>query len=284
MLRQENCSRVVCRSSAAGLGTQIRSRMSLLCLQSAVIGILVFISRSQIVLIIRPVKQTVFVVEDDQDIARLVGLHLEQAGFVVRLHFSAARVLIDAEEHPPALFLLDVMLPGSDGTLLCQQIRRSELLRRIPVIFLTARNSEADKIAGLELGADDYITKPFSPRELVARVRAVLRRFESEIPAQPLIFGGLEIDPASMLVRVQGKVVSTTATEFRLLAHLAQNPRRVFTREQVLDAVWKDTAYVTLRSVDVYIRRLREKIELNPDDPRFLITVRGAGYRFEAEK
>src|SRR6185312_15276762 len=124
------------------------------------------------------VKQTVFVVEDDQDIARLVGLHLERAGFVVRMYFSAARVLIDAEDHPPALFLLDVMLPGGDGTLLCQRIRRSEALRRIPVIFLTARNSEADKIAGLELGADDYITKPFSPRELVARVRAVLRRFE----------------------------------------------------------------------------------------------------------
>jgi len=230
------------------------------------------------------VRPTIFVVEDDADIRKLVALHLESAGFAVRTYGAASGVIADAEGHPPALFLLDIMLPGSDGVSLCKQIRRSDALRKAPVIFLTARNSEADKIAGLELGADDYITKPFSPRELVARIRAVLRRFDSDLPAGPMRFGRLEIDTASMVVRIAGEPVPTTATEFRLLAYLAGNPRRVFTREQLLDAVWKDTSYVTLRSVDVYIRRLREKIEVDADDPRNLITVRGAGYRFEAER
>ena len=148
---------------------------------------------------------------------------------------------------------------------------------RRPVIFLTAKSGEADRILGLELGADDYIPKPFSPRELVARVKAVLRRFERPLSQSPLKVGEIEIDPSAMTLTVRGKAVGTTATEFRLLDYFARHIGRVFTRDQLLDSVWRDTAYVTPRSVDVYVRRIREKIEPDPESPRYLKTVRGAG-------
>jgi two-component system phosphate regulon response regulator PhoB len=153
-----------------------------------------------------------------------------------------------------------------------------------PIIFLTARTTEADRVVGLEIGADDYITKPFSPRELVARVKAVMRRFEQPLAPSTVKAGDLEIDSGAMLLNVRGKLVTTTATEFRLIEYLARHPGRVFTRDQLLDAVWRDTAFVTPRSVDVYVRRLREKIERDPENPRHLKTVRGAGYRFEVPK
>jgi two-component system phosphate regulon response regulator PhoB len=150
-----------------------------------------------------------------------------------------------------------------------------------PIIFLTAKSAESDRISGLDAGADDYITKPFSPREVVARVHAVLRRFER--PMQPALIqaGELKIDPAAMVVSVKERPVAMTATEFRLLEHLARNAGRVFTRDQILDSVWRDTQYVTPRSVDVYVRKIREKVERDPENPRFIKTVRGAGYRFE---
>ena len=151
----------------------------------------------------------------------------------------------------------------------------------VPVIFLTAKSSEADRVLGLELGADDYIAKPFSPRELVARVKAVLRRFERPLPPSPMKVGDIEIDPSAMILTVRGSLVPTTATEFRLLDYFARHKGRVFTRDHLLDSVWRDTAYVTPRSVDVYVRRIREKIEPDPENPRYLKTVRGAGYRFE---
>ncbi len=229
-------------------------------------------------------KQTVFVVEDDRDIAQLVRHHLEGAGFGVRAFPAATGVLAEAEKHPPALFLLDVMVPGGDGFALCTRIRERQSLAGTPVIFLTARTSEADRVAGLELGADDYVTKPFSPRELVARVRAVLRRFEKPLGPAKIKSGDLEIDGGAMSLLVRGKPVTTTATEFRLIHYLASHPGKVFSREQLLDAVWRDVAFVTPRSVDVYVRRLREKIEREPESPVHLRTVRGAGYKFEAPK
>ena len=188
------------------------------------------------------------------------------------------------EGQRPALFILDIMVPGKDGLELCRQIRQIPVLAATPVIFLTAKSGEADRILGLELGADDYIPKPFSPRELVARVKAVLRRFERPLSQAPVKIGDIEIDPGAMTLAVRGNPVTTTATEFRLLDYFARHIGRVFTRDQLLDSVWRDTAYVTPRSVDVYVRRIREKIEPDPENPRYLKTVRGAGYRFEAPK
>ena len=230
------------------------------------------------------VQRLVFVVEDDSDIARLVRHQLQAADFAVRVFGAANSVLADALNERPSLFLLDIMIPGGDGLELCRQIRQTPALTSIPVIFLTAKAAESDRVIGLEIGADDYVTKPFSPRELVARVRAVLRRFEQPLAAATLKAGDVEIDSGAMSLTVRGKTVTTTATEFRLLEYLARHPGRVFTRDQLLDAVWRDTAFVTPRSVDVYVRRLREKIERDPESPRHLRTVRGAGYRFEVPK
>ena len=230
-------------------------------------------------------KQKLFVVEDDADIARLVRHHLESAGYRVRVYATTQAVLADALKERPALLLLDIMVPGGDEIALCRQIRQSgETLRGTPIVFMTARTSEADRIRGLEIGADDYITKPFSPRELVARVKAVLRRCEA--PPAPAVIrtGELEIDALAMVLTVRGAVITATATEFRLLHYLARHAGRVFTRDQILDAVWKDTAFVSPRSVDVYVRKLRAKIEVDPEEPRYLRTVRGAGYRFESPK
>ena len=153
-----------------------------------------------------------------------------------------------------------------------------------PVIFLTAKTGEPDRVLGFELGADDYISKPFSPREVVARVKAVLRRFERPLAPEVVEFEDLVIDCGAMTLTVRGELVATTATEFRLLDYLARHPGRVFSRDQLLDAVWRETAFVTPRSVDVYVRRLREKIEKDPEQPQYLRTVRGAGYRFGAAK
>ena len=229
-------------------------------------------------------KPSIFVVEDDPDISRLVRLHLEGAGFGVRVSPTGATVIADSERQRPSLFLLDIMVPGKDGLELCRQIRQTPTLAMVPVIFLTAKSAEADRVLGLELGADDYIPKPFSPRELIARVKAVLRRFERPLSPGPVRAGEVEIDPSAMTLMVRGKPVTTTATEFRLLDHFARHIGRVFTRDQLLDSVWRDTSYVTPRSVDVYVRRIREKIEADPENPRYLKTVRGAGYRFEVPK
>ena len=222
--------------------------------------------------------------EDEADIAHLLRHHLEGAGFLVRLFSTANSVLAEAEKQKPLLFLLDVMVPGGDGYDLCRQIRGRQTIAMTPVIFLTAKTGEPDRVLGFELGADDYITKPFSPREVVARVKAVLRRFERPLAPEVVQFEDLVIDSGSMTLTVRGEVVPTTATEFRLLDFLARHPGRVFTRDQVLDAVWRETSFVTPRSVDVYVRRLREKIEKDPEQPQYLRTVRGAGYRFGASK
>lgn len=231
-----------------------------------------------------PMKPLIFVVEDEDDIARLVKHHLEAAGFQVRIFATAGIVIAEAERDKPVLFLLDIMIPGGDGFELCRRIRQNPPIAMTPVIFLTAKSSESDRVLGLELGADDYVGKPFSPRELIARVKAVLRRFERPLAPEVIATGDIEIDSGAMTLKVRGKQVATTATEFRLLEYMARHPGRVFTRDQLLDAVWRDTAYVTPRSVDVYVRRIREKIEKDAEEPLYLRTVRGAGYRFEALK
>jgi len=175
------------------------------------------------------------------------------------------------------------MVPGHSGFEVCRKIRESTDLASVPIIFLTARAGEEDRVRGLDLGADDYITKPFGTRELTARVRAVLRRFEQPVTTS-ITAPDFELHSESMTLTVRGKLTDVTATEFRLLHFLASHPGRVYSRDQVLDAVWRDLSFVTPRSVDVYIRRLREKIEPDPEDPKYLKTVRGAGYKFEAAK
>lgn len=229
-------------------------------------------------------SQTIVVLEDDQDISRLVRYHLEAAGFTVRTYPTVGTIVADAEREPPAVFLLDIMVPGGDGMDVCRRLRKNPSLSSIPIIFLTARAAENDRVLGLELGADDYITKPFGTRELVARVKAVLRRFERPASSPILKFENIEIDGAAMQLRVSGELVTTTATEFRLLDYLARHPGRVFSRDHLLDAVWGDARFVTPRSVDVYVRRIREKIETDAEEPRYLKTMRGAGYRFEMPK
>jgi two-component system phosphate regulon response regulator PhoB len=234
------------------------------------------------------VSQVVFVLEDDADIRRLVQYQLEGAGYVVRAYPAVGSIVQDAERQRPALFLLDIMVPGGDGLDLCRRLRLNPMLASVPIIFLTARAGENDRVHGLELGADDYITKPFAMRELLARVKAVLRRFERPTETQGassvLNIDTLEIDGNSMQLRVNNELVTTTATEFRLLDYLARHPGRVFSRDHLLDAVWGDARFVTPRSVDVYVRRIREKIEVDPETPRFLKTMRGAGYRFDLPK
>jgi two-component system phosphate regulon response regulator PhoB len=227
----------------------------------------------------------IFLLEDDLDIARLVRHNLEATGFRVRSFTTTANVLADARKERPSLILLDIMVPGGDGMDLCRQIRQAgSPLAGTPIVFLTAKTSETDRVHGLESGADDYITKPFSPRELVARIKAVLRRAEAPLALASVHVGELEIDANAMTLTVRGEMVTTTATEFRLLHYLARHAGRVFTRDQILDAVWTETTYVSPRSVDVYMRKLREKIEIDPEHPRYLRTVRGTGYRFEVPK
>ncbi len=229
-------------------------------------------------------NQTIFVLEDDTDIARLIQHNLQSAGYAVRLFSTPTNLLSDAERQPPAMFLLDIMVPGGDGLDVCRRLRNHAALSSIPIIFVTARAGENDRVLGLELGADDYITKPFAPRELLARVKAVLRRFERPSTPSVISFEDVVIDASAMQLKVRGEITTTTATEFRLLDYLARHPGRVFSRDHLLDAVWGDARFVTPRSVDVYVRRIREKIETDPENPRYLKTVRGAGYRFEVPR
>jgi two-component system phosphate regulon response regulator PhoB len=229
-------------------------------------------------------KALIFVVEDEADIARLIAFHLDSAGYRTRIFPSSAGVIEQAMLECPSLFLLDIMIPGGSGLDLCRRIRQAQPLAEAHIIFLTAKANEADRVKGLELGGDDYITKPFSPRELVARVRAVLRRSRDSVHRDVIKLGEIEIDSSSMILKIAGHNVPTTTREFRLLDYLARHATRVFTRDQLLDAVWSEGSFVTPRSVDVYVRRLREKIEPDPESPSYLKTVRGIGYRFDVPK
>ena len=224
----------------------------------------------------------IYVVEDDPDVSHLIEHNLRTAGYEVSTFFSGAPVVPQAAMAQPALFLLDIMLPGISGFDLCRQIRQHQQLAKTPVIFLSARTQEPDRLQAFDVGGDGYITKPFSPRELIARIRNVLRVPPEAHSREIIQLGDLEIDVASMTVRVEGRAVLTTVREFRLLEYLARHQGRVFTRDQLLDAVWKEGAFVTPRSIDVFVRRLREKIEPDPKQPRYLKTLRGIGYRFEA--
>src|ERR1700730_14339160 len=231
----------------------------------------------------REAMKRILVIEDDKDIVELVRYNLEKDGYQVVASGDGATGLAQIRKAPPDLVILDLMLPKLAGLDICKEVRRDVSLNRLPILILTAKGEEADRVVGLELGADDYVTKPFSPRELAARVKALLRRAEPGTPSEkPIEVGGLRIDPAAYRATRAGKPVPMSTLEFRLLYFLAARPNRVFTRDQLLDAVWGTERFVTPRSVDVYIRRLREKVESDADHPSFLKTVRGAGYMFES--
>jgi DNA-binding response OmpR family regulator len=183
--------------------------------------------------------------------------------------------------HAASLVVLDILLPDLDGLEICKRMRADERLKSVPVIFLTAKGEEIDRVLGLEIGADDHVVKPFSPRELVARVKAVLRRQERVVePAEVLEAGDLRLDARTQEVTVHAQAVELSTLEFKLLYFLVSHPRRILSRDRLLDEVWGRDRFVTPRTVDVHIRRLREKIEAEPSRPQFLQTVRGSGYRF----
>ncbi|MFJ6050662.1 response regulator transcription factor [Streptomyces sp. NPDC092307] len=235
---------------------------------------------------------SVLVVDDDPTVSEVVAGYLERAGFAVRLAADGPAGLRAAQEHRPDLMVLDLMLPGMDGLEVCRRLRAGENGRRpVPVIMLTARGDEDDRILGLEVGADDYVTKPFSPRELVLRVRSVLRRAQAGAPAGApeggpqggprLSVAGLVLDPAARRVHKEGRELALTLREFDLLAYFLGHPGQVCDRERLMREVW-GWDFGDLSTVTVHVRRLRGKIEDDPGNPQLIRTVWGAGYRFEA--
>lgn len=226
----------------------------------------------------KKIKQRILVVDDEPDTLELIEFNLRAAGYEVSAAADGAEAIRKAREGAPDLIVLDLMLPELDGLEVCKVLRSNPGTSRIPIVMVTARAAEVDRILGLELGARDYVTKPFSPRELVLRIRNLLREEENEEGAQAFTFGELCIDVPRHLVTVGGQAIDLTATEFRLLTVLAQRRERVQSREQLLQDVWHYESVIDTRTVDTHIRRLREK--LGPA-ARFLDTVRGVGYRFK---
>lgn len=226
----------------------------------------------------------VLVVDDEQSVTEVVSLYLQREGFKVRVARNGTDALAAIHHTKPALIVLDVMLPQVDGLEIIRRLRQNPGFDT-PIIMLTARGQETDRIYGLELGADDYVTKPFSPAELVSRVKAVLRRTHGRGKLgeheHPLDYGTLRIDPNTRQVVVHGQEVELTATEFNLLWFMASHPRQVFKRNQLLEHVWGFSEYVDPSTVTVHIRRLREKIEKDPGNPVWLLTMWGVGYKFE---
>jgi DNA-binding response OmpR family regulator len=229
-------------------------------------------------------EQRILVVDDEPQVLEVLKLYLSRDGFQVSTAPDGAAALAAFDVHQPDLVVLDLMLPQMDGLEVFHRLRARRLT---PVIMLTAKGEELDRILGLELGADDYIVKPFSPREVVARVRNVLRRAvppeEEESQDKPIAYGDLRIDPQTHTAQVKNRTIELTGKEFDLLYFLAQHPGRVFTRAQLLDHVWGYEFYGDASTVTVHVRRLREKIETDPSKPQYVITVWGVGYKFEKE-
>jgi two-component system phosphate regulon response regulator PhoB len=227
-------------------------------------------------------KVRILLVEDDPALVELLVYHFERKEFEVQTTADGEEALILARESPPDLVLLDWMTEGISGIEVCRRLRRRPETANIPIIMLTARVEEADRIRGLETGADDYVTKPFSPRELIARVGAVLRRVRPALAGEQLSYGGVEMDLVGHKVRRGGQVVPLGPTEFRLLRHFLEHPGRVFSRERLLDSVWGRDSEIELRTVDVHIRRLRKAMNAG-DRADIIRTVRSAGYALDAE-
>jgi two-component system response regulator ResD len=224
-------------------------------------------------------RGSILVVDDEPTITEVVSRYLERAGYATRVAADGPDALRLAGEALPDLVVLDLMMPGMDGLEVMRRLRERE---RVSVILLTAKGEHSDRIIGLRLGADDYVVKPFSPAELVARVDAVLRRVEhSPKLEEPIVFEELDLDPVSRRVTVRGEEAQLTVREYELLLHLMRHPGQVFSRDQLMDAVWQYSFYTDTSTVTVHVRRLRSKIEVDPSNPRWLQTVWGVGYRFQ---
>jgi two-component system phosphate regulon response regulator PhoB len=226
--------------------------------------------------------KSILIIEDEKDIVDLVEYHLRQSGFTVIRSLDGPSGLEQARKEPPSLIILDLMLPGMDGKDICRALKSNPLTQSIPILMLTAKGEEADRVIGFELGADDYVTKPFSPRELVLRVKAILRRKEVHPEGEKVIqIGDLLIDIDRHHVSIKKSPIKLTSTEFKLLVELASKRGRVQTREHLLDRVWGYTYEGYARTVDTHVRRLREKMGPSGD---YIETIRGVGYRFREEK
>jgi DNA-binding response OmpR family regulator len=223
-----------------------------------------------------PIVQRILIVDDEPKITQLVRDYLERSGFAVVTARDGREAVMRARTDRPDLIVLDLGLPDLDGLDVTRQLRRDS---QVPIIMLTARDDEADLVAGLELGADDYVTKPFSPRELVARVRAVLRRQAGEVGGEVLRAGDLELDVPKMRAEVSGRAIDLTTTEFQLLVALGRQPGRIFTRGQLLDAIHGVAFETYERAIDAHVKNIRRKLEPDPRRPRYLLTVYGVGYR-----
>ena len=227
-------------------------------------------------------KPVLLLVEDDRALADLLLWHFDKEGYEVVRTADGDEALLLAEERPPDLVILDWMIEGVSGIEVCRRLRRRSGTAHVPIIMLTARGEESDRIRGLQTGADDYVTKPFSPRELIARVGAVLRRVRPALAGELLTYGDIEMDVDAHRVRRGGRVIPLGPTEFRLLKHFLEHPARVFSRERLLEAVWSHDADIDARTVDVHVRRLRQA--LNADSrPDLIRTVRSAGYSLDVE-
>lgn len=227
-------------------------------------------------------NRTIMIVDDEPAIREMVDFALRKAGFETVLAADAREALEGVADSKPDLLLLDWMLPDISGVEIARRLKKDELTSKLPIIMLTARTEENDKIRGLEVGADDYVTKPFSPRELIARIQAVLRRFEPQSTEDVLSVGNLELDPSSHRVQYNGMELKLGPTEYRLLHFFMSHPERVFSRAQLLDRVWGQNVYIEERTVDVHIRRLRKELSAHGCD-KMIQTVRGAGYRFSSQ-
>jgi two-component system alkaline phosphatase synthesis response regulator PhoP len=225
----------------------------------------------------------ILIVDDEQDIVELISYNLEKEGFSTIKAYDGVSVFNIIATKKPDLLILDLMLPGMNGLDICKKIRANPATADLPIIMLTAKGDELDKIIGLEIGADDYITKPFSVKELVARVRTILRRSQDRPKTalqEQFSYKGMAINYSSCTVKIDGKPVTLSPTELKLLFFFSRNPGRVYSRNQLLDQVWGDDTFITDRAVDVHIRRLRSQIEKDVENPRYILTIRGFGYKF----
>jgi phosphate regulon transcriptional regulator PhoB len=229
-------------------------------------------------------RQTILVVDDEELIRELLRFNLEKEGYRVISAKDGVQTLDLLTREQPDLIILDLMLPGIDGLEVCRRIRANPRYQEIPLIMLTAKGEEIDKVLGLEVGADDYITKPFSNRELLARVKARLRRVHITEESREISYGDIRLDPNSLLTYIRGKEILLTPKEFELLRILLQHPGRVFSRDELLDHIWGYEYFGDTRTVDVHVHHLRQKIERDPSKPDYIDTIRGLGYRYNGKK